>query len=296
MKLLALIMSLVVGIILAGALLIPVIEDAQNSTADYVTNDIDTSMKFKLDGLDDYIFESNPDYTKFKTNGNNYDLTGKNGTLITTDQCVVTKSGHYMALRDVNGTISSDINTQNKNVVATYEASTKTFTYTVYTDLTNTTVDLEKTYTVENILYLIQNGDYGAIETGGDPDVSYFVNNLSQVIAGGAYTTGALDTSYFAEGATVYVGNSSYTASGTATTTASTTYIDLIEGSSYTITVTDGEDSETFTPYTVYVPQKVMVHTQAQQGLIDLYGVIPIFVIIGILLAAVGAIFIKRND
>ena len=293
-KLIPIVLTLVVGIILAGSVLMPVLGDAQNKTSDTIVNET-SGLTFKLDGNDDYLFESAPAYANYKVNGQNAGTSSSLGTFIITDKCRVYDNGHYFQLYDESGTRSSNINVQNKNIVITYDAADKTFTYTVYTDLTNATVENTYTYTVENILYYIPGGDYGAINTSEDSDITYYVNDLSQVIAGGAYTSGDLDTSYFAEGKTVYVGDTDYTASADAVTSKYNGYTDAIVGSGYTVTVTDGTNSETFTPYTVFVPLKITAHTSEQNGMIALYGAIPIMVIVALLMVAVGAVA-RRND
>lgn len=294
-NLLTLVITLTLGVILAGSLLMPVIESAQTATSDTINNDVSEGMTFRLDGNDDYNLTTTSSVRAWLINGTTVDMYNAGGALAITDKCRFEKSGGYVALYDATGSRIANLSTVTNTVVLEYTAETKVFTVTTYTG-TGESAELANTYTynVENILYYIPGGDYGAIQTGGDPDVTYYVNDISQVIAGGAYTTGDLDTSYFAEGTTVYVGNSSYTATGTATTVKE--YTDAIKGSSFSITVTDGEASETFTPYTVFVPLKIVAHTEEQNAQIALYGVLPILVIVGLVVSAIGAIVIKRED
>lgn len=294
-NLLTLAITLTIGVILAGSLLMPVISDAQKNTNDTLINEVSEGMTFKLDGVDDYNLTTTDSVRAWLINGTAVDMYSAAGALAITDKCRFEKNGGYVSLYDATGSRIANLSGVANKVVVEYTAETKVFSVTTYTGAGDS-AELANTYTynVENILYYIPGGDYGAIQTNGDPDISYYVNDLSEVIAGGAYTTGDLDTSYFAEGTTVYVGNSSYTASGTATTVKE--YTDAIKGSSYSITVTDGEDSETFTPYTVFVPLKVIAHTSEQNGQIALYGAIPILVIVGLLMAAIGAIYTKRDD
>lgn len=295
-NLLTLAITLTIGVILAGSLLVPVINDAQKATSDVITNET-SGLTFKLDGNDDYEIVTAPLGANWTLNGEIYNFNTVADTIIITDQCRVVKNGGYLQLFDATGIRISNLPTSTNKFVISYDASEKEFSVVNYPSYDEgETAANTYTYTVANILYFIPGGDYGAINTNGDPDVTYYVNDLKQVIAGGAYTTGDLDTSYFAEGTTVYVGQSSYTAAGTATTTKYKDYTDAIVGSSYSITVTDGTDSETFTPYTVFVPLKVIAHTSEQNGQIALYGAIPILVIVGLLMAAIGAIYTKRDD
>lgn len=294
-NILTLVITLVVGIILAGSLLAPVITDAQKNTNDTLINDVSEGMTFKLDGADDYNLTTTDSIRAWLINGTAVDMYNASGALAITDKCRFEKNGGYVSLYDATGSRIANLSGVTNKVVIEYTAETKVFSVTTYTGMGDSAeVANTYTYNVENILYYIPGGDYGAIQTNGDPDISYYVNDLSEVIAGGAYTTGDLDTSYFAEGSTVYVGNASYTASGTATTVKE--YTDAIKGSSYSITITDGEASETFTPYTVFVPLKVIAHTSEQNGQIALYGAIPILVIVSLLMAAIGAIALRRGD
>lgn len=294
-KLIPIVMTLVVGIILAGSVLIPVLRDAQNNTSDIITNET-SGLPFKLDGNDDYEVVTAPSASDWTLNGEKYNFNTVSDTFIITDQCRVVKNGGYLQLFDATGIRISNLATSTNKFVITYDASEKEFSVVTYPSYDEgETAANTYTYTVANILYFIPGGDYGAINTGGDPDVTYYVNDLSQVIAGGAYTTGDLDTAYFAEGTTVYVGDADYTASGEAVTSKYNGYTDAIVGSSYTITVTDGEASETFTPYTVFVPLKITAHTSEQNGMIALYGAIPIMVIIALLMVAVGVVA-RRNE
>lgn len=296
-KLIIGIVSVMISIIVLGSLLIPGIQLAQSNNKDVLDNTVTSgTATFKVDGDDDYLFETAPAYYNFKINGNAVNITPWQSvsSVIITDQCRVDQSGHWYALFDSSGVRSSNVNTTNQNIVCSYDASDKLFTYTVYTDLTNEEVANTYSYTVENIVYAIPNGDYGAIYTAGDNDITYIVNDLSQVVCGGAYTTGDLDTSYFCEGSTIYVGNSSYTGSVTVTEAGYQDYSDVKVCNGFSVTIIDGEDSETFTPYTVFVPLHVEGHTKAQDNYNMLYGVIPIFIVIAILIAA-AVMFIKRE-
>lgn len=287
-KITGFVIALVLGAIMVGGMLAPTIVAIQDGQTTTYTNNTTSNLTFKLDGSDDYVFESAPAYANYKVNGQPAGQSSALDTFIITDKCRCVDNGHYFQLFDESGTRISNLNVQNKNVVITYTASTKEFVYTVYTDLTNTTVDNSYTYTVENILYYIPGGDYGAIHTGGDPDITYYVNEVSQVIAGGAYTSGDLDTSYFAEGPTVYVGNSSYT--GSSTTTTENVVKGVIKGSGYAITISDGENSETFTPYTVFVPLKVVGHTDNQIIYNTMFGVITLLAIVMLVVFAANAV------
>lgn len=303
-KLIYSVVAIFVIITLVGSVMIPILNDAENNTSDKITNTVTSSSTpgvyatYTLDGQDNYKLETAAAYSNYKINGETVNITRWDNVLqkVVTDKCRVEFNGHYMSVYDGTGTRIINVNNGSKNGVVEYTASTKTLTITIYTDLTNTAVDDTVTYTVNQIIYADPNGTYGAINTGGDPDVSYYVNDLNQVVAGGAYLTGDFDTAYFAEGETVYVADSSYTASATAITAAYGDYNDVITGSSYTVSVTDGNATETFTPFVVFVPMEITGHTSTQDSIISLYSVIPVLVIIALLVAVVVIIFSRRSD
>ena len=293
------IVSLMVLAVLFGTAFITAVgaieEDNQTTYRNEVvyTPNYTVPATYTLDGQDDYKLESNPIYSEFKINGQKVNISRWDYVQqkIITDKCRVEFAGHYTQLYDDTGARIVNVSTSAKNVVYEYDADTKTFMATVYTDLTNTAIETQLSYTVNQILYADPNGIYGAINTNGDPDVKYYVNTLSQVVAGGVYLTGDLDTSYFAEGATVYAGNANYNGSAEANT--SDVINGVVEGDSYAVTITDGVNSETFTPFVVYVPLTVKGTTDNQQSFNDLIGILPLVVGAGLLLLAV-AYFIRR--
>lgn len=288
-KITGFVIALVLGAIMVGGVLAPTVAGIQDSQITTYTNNVVANMTFKLDGNDDYNLTTSPSVTTWTINGETINMYDVGGSIVITDKCRFDKNGGYLALFDASGARIVNMSAATNKASLDYTASTKTFTVTTYNGYGDDAEQTnEYTYSVENILYFIPGGNYGAIQTGGDPDITYYVNELSQVIAGGAYTTGDLDTSYFAEGLTVYVGNASYTATSSAN---SQQVIDgVIKGSSFAITVTDGEASETFTPYTVFVPLKVTGHTDNQIIYNTMFGVITLLGIVMLVVFAANAV------
>lgn len=295
-KLIIGIVSVMISIVILGSLLIPGIQMAQTNNKDILDNEVtNPAVTYRLDGEDDYNFSTAAVSTRgWKINGSVVDMYDVSGQIVTTNLCRIEKSGNFVSLFDATGTQVSFLKGIDNLFTADYTASTKTLTVNVYSGFESDTPTNTFTYTVENIIYYIPGGDYGAIVTNGDPDISYLVNDPSQAIAGGSYTTGDLDTAYFCEGNTIYVGNPSYTGSVSINETGYSDYTDVKSCSSFTVTIDDNGTTETFTPFTVFVPLHIEGHTTAQSNYNSLYGVIPVFIVIAILIAAV-AVFLRRE-
>ena len=298
-NLLTLVVTLTLGIILAGSLLVPVVDSTQNGMSTTYTNE--GAANYTINGVDDMTMY-NTGGRGWVINGVEYTISAGGIPLITTDVCRFYKSdsnGKYMQLYGANGELINGGGNATTNLfVLEYSAETHVLTFTKYTDMTDTEVSYTTTFSCTHVIEYNPAGAFTAIiTTGGEDDpLSYYVHDVNQIYAGGAYTTGDLDTAYFAQGTTVNLGESTYTGSAAAVTEKVAKYTDLLHGSTYTVTIVDGEDSESFTPFTVFVPKSVVAHTPNDNGAIGLLGALPIIVIMGLVVAATGAIFVRRND
>lgn len=301
-RIIEILLVIVIGIIMVGSVLMPTMTTTEQSMHETFTNQAseDSGIKswerFIVDGEDDATFEtvfnSSVDFN-IVINGEPIDFRPASGTFITTDQCRLVKNGWYFQMFDSTGLRVENFNMQSANLKAEYTASTGEFTVTTYTDLTNTDVANTYTYTIEKyIVYLSPHGDY--LATYLDGEASVYVTSNDQIVSGGAYTTGDLDTAYFAQGTTVSVGAEGYTASATLDTQSVSGYVGLIQVTTQTVTVTDGNSSETFTPYTAYVPEKVTAITTDNANTMSLMFVIPLMAIVMLLL--IGVRFFLGRD
>lgn len=143
-------------------------------------------------------------------------------------------------------------------------------------------------YTWAYVMCPYADGEYCTALAGG---VGY-VSEADDVILCGAYTSGDFDTMYYYKDGETYVSNSAYTMTVDIDT-------EITEGTTdiYTATVsvdmTDGTDTETFTPYRILVPYAVDGH--ATSGAVyDVLGVLSVVVILAILMVAVR--FVTQRD
>lgn len=288
----------VIGIVCAAlvlcTVLIPLVDSINDGSMSTFTND--GISDYKVDGVDDYSIVSAPANQNLLINGERYGTTYPSGVIwICTDLCRVTKAGHFF---QIYGSDTSRIwNYKDTEHLQTfiYDASEKQLTCTAYNGLTVDTGILDSmTFIVNDIIYrlLPGAGDYTAVDTQSVDTV--YVNNVNQIYAGGAYTTGELDTGYLANGDTVYTSIPTYTGSTDMDTVKIGGYTDLYTVSDYEVTITDGSASETFTPYTLYVPTVVKTYTENASLVANLISIIPMLVAMGLIV--VTAMMIRKRD
>lgn len=143
-------------------------------------------------------------------------------------------------------------------------------------------------YTWAYVICSYEEGEYYAPAFDG---VGY-VNKNTDVLLCGYYSTGELDCMYSYHNGQTYVSNASYTMKinndltlVNGTTDIYTTAVD--------VEISDGADTEHFTPFRIFVPYEVDGHKTAG-ALYDLYGLIPLIVAVGLLMFVITAILIRR--
>lgn len=130
-------------------------------------------------------------------------------------------------------------------------------------------------------------GEYCAPVSGGVG----IVKDSNQVILCSAYTNGELDTMYYYKDGQTYVSNSAYTMTADITTAIHTDTTDIYDAT-VSVIISDGVDSESFTPYRILVPYEVTGH--ATKGVMfDLFGLLPLIAGVGLLMSAV-VYFLRR--
>lgn len=164
----------------------------------------------------------------------------------------------------------------------TFSAST----ITVVDNLGNTvTAD----YTWAYVACPYNDGKYCAAVAGG---VGY-VSNDDEITLCGAYTSGSLDTMYYFHNDTTYVSNSAYQMTPSIEMEIAEGTTDIYSAT-VSVSMTDGEDTESFTPYRILVPYEVSGHADSG-AMYSLLNIIPLLVTVGILMGIVTAVFVRRE-
>lgn len=299
-KLIPLIMTLVVGIILAGSLLVPVLSDAQKTIGPEVTLTNDSPVVLRevepgdvlivtrstVDGVTDDVWTLNGE-----------PVVGPTGSADRWNVCIMSDGVYLQANAPANSAIGVRYDMTKSTPSANYLSGgggTASYTFTFNED-TIVLTSGENTlstygYTWAYVMCPYGEGEYCAPIAGGVG----IVKDPNQVILCGAYTSGDLDTMYYYKNGQTYVSNTAYTMTANITTAVHTGTTDIYDAT-VSVDMTDGDDTESFTPYRILVPYEVTGHA-ASGASYSLLGAIPIIVIVALIVAAIGMVAVRRND
>lgn len=165
----------------------------------------------------------------------------------------------------------------------------KTITYK-YDDTVNTPSTTIYNSTWAYVLATVQDGAYMSAQMTTS---SYYAKyDAKDIILAGAYTSGELDTGYYyGKDGVLTILNTSYTGeinfSQTLTDGTTDIYDTLV-----TVSVTDGTNTEEFSPYRALVPYEVSGHSDTG-AVYNMVGLLPLLIAIGAITAA-ASLVIKR--
>lgn len=306
MNALTLIITLVVGVILTGALLGPVVNDA-TKTEETFTNEGYYNVS-KLESTDDYTMVWSPD--------NPYQVV-INGT----DTVSLSKVPQYGAVT----VVGSDefcvrfLNTPDNPRIQVYgnmtwgfgSSSGTTFTASLSDGTLTLKNEADPAYSVSNTapekLYAISNDGEYVLKNGKTP--AYMLGDSSLIVlcgiteatiaTPGVYADGTidggLDFTLFrpsAQSETAVFSNESITAE----TVEGYVGLKSLEKIEFDVTLNEGTVEPTYTYFIVPAKVTAELSDHLTPGQISLIGAIPVMVIVALLMAAVGAIAIRRND
>lgn len=280
-NLLTLVVTLTVGIILAGSLLMPVLNDATTTEKTFAN-----SGYYYMTDTSEHTYEFDGSKWTVDDVSLNHTLAGVN--VVATDTFFIRDVGQVRGAYNISGITSCELTFNNGTVTGTYtttgDPQAVNWTYSEFYGATPTkdAYILSKN-TNTPIAYI--NGDsevygYGTTSLGG-------AQNIFQV-------TGNLD-----DGATVVCPNSSVTVSNISfNATPVEGYIDLYTYESVTFTATLSGTDYAVTYNIVVLPSEVTAELaqHLDAGEIALINALPVIVIIGLVLAGVGAIFVRNRD
>lgn len=161
--------------------------------------------------------------------------------------------------------------------VATWSAEFDNGVVTVTDRLGNET---EYSYTWAYVVCNFEDGEYYSAETGG----AGICKSANDLILCGAYTSGNLDTMYSFVNGVSYVSNDNYTMTVNAPLTKHTGTTDIYD-ISVNVDMSDGVDTENFTPYRIFLPYEVSGHA-TKGAMYDIFGLLPLIAGVGLLLVA----------
>lgn len=283
-NILALVITLTVGIIFAGSLLVPVVEDAQQTAGELGTLDNNESGVLYNSYAMGHMTASTPEVTILLADS----VLTVNGTPVTIQhygtlgQLAVSPDGSYLAVR--NNAAAMYLYTLADGVYTSVTISPGTEVTVAYNGITIG----DTTYPIDD-LYCIG-------VTSEDPVFRYTPTDSAKIYVekiGDLFGTATITID--GESKTIaFVGDQAtltgYTPIVQYSLKAVDGYTDLYEVESYTITVGEG----TATVGSWYASEYVTGH-EASGASYTLYGIIPVMAIVAILMGAV-ALLMRRND
>ena len=290
-KIVGIMVSIAVGLIMIGGVLSPIITSARGDfgTPIQYENAIDVNAPQHYDKLDEYVvtLTATADSYTVVANGVNMTKTAGGQPVIYSDAMTLTLSntnsarvGSLILFDEEETTIPVDV-----GVSKTVEVSFDNGDYEIEIDGVST---YSGTYSW--VFGVKPDGEY-VTNTGTRNE---YVNNVySDIVYSGVYETGELDSGYYS----YYNGEFTFTRGYdgelifNSALVEGTTDIYYITGRS--VSVTDGEITENFSPYRCLVKEVVKGH-ESGGAAYDLIGVIPIIVIVVLVFMAVGMIFRSR--
>ena len=304
MNVLTLIITLVVGIILTGALLGPVINDSTATERTFVNEGI-----YSMESFDDQAeINLTWDHTHPKTMTVNDEAVALPQSTTYPPSLVVSDSWAVryivqpnqvitLTLFDASSATKFSVNSDETNDLTialsegtatfTYGSSTVTETYTSGFVIAN-----DGEYVMKNsdkVAYL--KGDSVIYSTGRTGGLNQLTTNTVSIHLDGTIADGVAVTSLYPP---------AYTASDIVINAAADTkYIDLYRFENVTFTVIDtssNTDSATYSQVIVPASVTAELTDHLTPGQISLMGAIPVMVIVALLMAAVGAIALRRAD
>lgn len=307
MNALTLIITLVVGVILTGALLGPVISDASETERTFTNAGYFTMDKYALDEEITVSWDhSNPDVVTVGDETINITAPiGKWVSIVVGDNWYFRYIHTNADVREVQmsyGGVATITASTSDGTDITLECSEGTATGTVYTAGvagTPKTVSYTELYVIsENGKYYIMKDSDAAATMLKD---SEFIGVGQTFLSGGASIIKVEGT--IEDGATVTIIGSTVTANVDTDTisvnaTPKSGYIDCYDLSSITfdVTTSGGTTHATYNYFIVPAEVTAELSNHLTPGQISLMGAIPVLVIVALLMVAIGGIALRRND
>ena len=306
MKIISLVVGLTVGVLLMVGLVSPVVADGQTTAGNEITITNDSTIVLREIEDGDVL-----KCVRTKTGDNTFSdawtlndepITNLSGTSVTWNVGILSDAIYMQINSNSNSAAGTYYNMTAANPSAIYygigssaavgDSATSTFTYANgnMTAVNSAGQTMEVPCTWGYVVCPYEEGKYCAAVSGGVGSVS----NADEVILGGAYTSGDLDTMYYYKDGQTYVSNTAYTMTANITTALHTGTTDIYDAT-VSVDMTDGTNTETFTPYRILVPYEVTGHATSGANY-ALLGAIPLVAFIALIAFAAFAVRGRMDD
>lgn len=304
-------MSVAVAVLVASAVLFPIIGDAMTENGTPITKtNVGTGHTFKEMVAGD-ILKCESVYS----NGSRTDTWTLNGETVLNDGIVsltwdwgLISDVYFMQVnapgnsavgsgQDIKSTPGqtgyySGADSTNPNKTFTWEMTNDGLVYTLTIGSTVTTT-WTATPTWAYVVSSVEDGAYMSAQV--TTNAYYAKYNDKDIILAGNYTTGDLDTGYYyGKNGVLTVVNDSYTGTVNFEQSKSSGTTDIYD-TLVTVSITDGTDTEEFSPYRALVPYEVSGH--ATSGPVyTIFSFMPILIILTIITGLAGMLFVKFRN
>lgn len=299
---LTLAITLTLGVILAGSLLMPVLADAQNSLT--VTNTNDYGI-FASAGADEALTIT---CSINEEDSSKWDWTVNGVTIqypvIATDYKPVLMTDSINVGIDNDGDMIIATNTNGRFTGQTILSLTLEDGVLTGTSSAGGSSPHSYNLTYDWAFYASESGDYRSFYLLATQDIDVYYTDINDIYGSNfVFTTNKF---YSFHGADVKY----FATSGTATEISATVNADAVRGTQnmkvidlarnsgdYTFVIDNSGTDYTVHPWMFIVPYSVTSDALANPGAISaLYGAIPVLFIVGLVVAALGAISLRKND
>lgn len=290
----AVVVSAILGVILLVTVVAPIVTEGQSSVGPAVTLTNDSTFVLKEADSGDVLKNVRTTVDETRTDAwtfNNTAIVGPSSGGTNWTVGIMSDSVYLTINAPDNASAGSWLYMDGSGSYHYFGSVTVTFTDTEIqidtgSDATSANVD----YTWAYVICPYEEGEYIAPALGG----TGYVSKATDVLLCGFYSTGELDTMYYYHNGQNYVSTDGYSMVTNVDLTLHEGTTDIYDAT-VSVTVADGTDSETFTPYRIFVPYEVTGHA-ASGSLYSMLGIIPIVVAIGIVLGVVSMAIVNRYD
>lgn len=281
------IITLTVGVILAGALLAPVIDDATNHT-EILHNDVGQPTDRPYTFADDSPVTFGYDADGYYVNGEHFSQLGANYATITSDGIVLRQGSG-------GGSLAAYVPSLDKSYVPPYSftANNGTITGTVIVNDEETTITASYTY----LYYQDADGDY--VMTGANSSNFYLLKDTEYYCSGYNTSLGSGTARWFFMSGSIEDGFTfKYGANTVTDYTVNATQLEQYEEEVYEVTsiVFHVSESLDITVNRGIAPAEIVVTKIHDNGLDDIFSVIPIVAILVLVVAAMSYLMAFRRD
>lgn len=298
-NLLTLTITLVVGIILAGSLMMPVINDA-TATEDTFTNDGYFRMSKLSDADSGYVMTWTPSDNHYVTVGDESVEIPWNTDYPVSIIAIENYGVRYTIVSQSQGTVALDLFGPQASVIASRSVDTEiTLSEGTMTLKSTGSSDISISYTTAYVLdpngaYIMKKSSEAAY-VHGDSDI--FATGRTNTTFGNLNinVSGTIDDGFVAD---VFSDESVSASNYVVSSTTKTNYKDLYTFTGVSFDLTKNDSTTTASYSQVIVPYQVTAELSQHlaPGEIAILNALPILIITALVVMAAGALYLKRDD